>query len=184
MPRKRRHPGISYSRRAVFSSGPASASVRENPLPTDGDLRDGLVRPGPAPGRPRPDDRARRVFLSRDARPSGHDGPSEARRRPDHRRRRRGALREVLRYRVKQRHARRDRRAGSSTACRKYFPGLASSFGDRRAAVRSPTETTSSGDGGRFDVILVDSSDPVGPSAILHQRRSSPASRRGSTREA
>ena len=80
-----------------------------------------------------------------------------------------GTLREVLRHPV-----------GSAVlveiderviaACRKHFPGLSASFGDKRAEVVI-------GDGNRyvretirqFDVILVDSSDPVGPSAVLHQ---------------
>jgi spermidine synthase len=55
--------------------------------------------------------------------------------------------------------------------CQRHFPGLALSFRDRRARVEVA-------DGNRFirrterrfDVILVDSSDPVGPSAVLHQR--------------
>jgi spermidine synthase len=81
-----------------------------------------------------------------------------------------GALREVLRYPV--------RRAvlveidiRVIAVCRKRFPGLAMSFGDSRAEViiddgsRFIRETDR-----RFDVIVVDSSDPVGPSAILHQK--------------
>jgi spermidine synthase len=81
-----------------------------------------------------------------------------------------GTLREVLRYPVK-----------SATlveidsrvieVCRKYLPSLSSSFRDRRVEVRIA-------DGGRFiresgrlfDVVLIDSSDPVGPSLVLHQR--------------
>lgn len=56
-------------------------------------------------------------------------------------------------------------------ACREHFPGLSSSFKDKRAEVlvgdgnRYVRETSL-----RFDVILVDSSDPVGPSAVLHQK--------------
>ncbi|MBP1766891.1 MAG: spermidine synthase [Candidatus Aminicenantes bacterium] len=56
-------------------------------------------------------------------------------------------------------------------ACRKHFPGLSSSFRDKRAEVvvgdgnRYVRETSR-----RFDVILVDSSDPVGPSEVLHQK--------------
>jgi spermidine synthase len=81
-----------------------------------------------------------------------------------------GALREVLRYPV--------RRAvlieidlAVVEACRRFFPGLASSFEDRRVVLRIEDgnqfilETRE-----KFDIILVDSSDPVGPSAVLHQR--------------
>ena len=81
-----------------------------------------------------------------------------------------GTLREVLRHRVRSAVlVEIDGRV--IEACRRYFPGLAASFGDQRAAVivddgnRFVRETDR-----RFDVILVDSSDPVGPSAVLHQR--------------
>jgi spermidine synthase len=81
-----------------------------------------------------------------------------------------GALREALRHRVRSAVlVEIDSRV--IEACRQYFPGLASSFGDRRATVavddgnRFIRETDR-----RFDVILVDSSDPVGPSAVLHRR--------------
>jgi len=81
-----------------------------------------------------------------------------------------GTLREVLRHRVRSAVlVEIDGRV--IEACRRYFPGLAASFGDKRAAVivddgnRFVRETNR-----RFDVILVDSSDPVGPSAVLHQR--------------
>jgi len=80
-----------------------------------------------------------------------------------------GALREVLKHPVK-----------SATlveidnqvidACRAHFPWL-------RAAFRDPRAELVIADGNvfiektpeRFDVILVDSSDPVGPSTVLHQ---------------
>lgn len=81
-----------------------------------------------------------------------------------------GALREVLRYRVK-RAVLVEIDGRVIETCRKYFPGLAASFGDKRAAVevddgnRFIQETNR-----RFDVILVDSSDPVGPSAVLHRK--------------
>lgn len=81
-----------------------------------------------------------------------------------------GALREVLRHRVRSAVlVEIDSRV--IEACREYFPGMAASFGDKRATVavddgnRFIRETER-----RFDVILVDSSDPVGPSAVLHQR--------------
>ena len=81
-----------------------------------------------------------------------------------------GTLREVLRHRVRSAVlVEIDGRV--IEACRRYFPGLAASFEDKRAAVAVD-------DGNRFvretdrwfDVIFVDSSDPVGPSAVLHQR--------------
>jgi spermidine synthase len=80
-----------------------------------------------------------------------------------------GALREVLRYPVK-RAVLVEIDVRVIEVCRKRFPGLAASFGDSRVEVIVD-------DGNRFvretdrwfDVILVDSSDPVGPSAILHQ---------------
>src|SRR5512136_2202021 len=82
-----------------------------------------------------------------------------------------GALREVLRYGVK-RTLLVEIDGAVIKACRRYFPGLASSFDDPRAAVQiadGQDFVRKSTD--RFDVILVDSSDPVGPSAVLHQRR-------------
>lgn len=81
-----------------------------------------------------------------------------------------GALREVLRYPVRS-AVLVEIDARVIEVCRKKFPGLASSFGDKRAEIvvddgnRFIRETDR-----RFDVILVDSSDPVGPSAVLHQR--------------
>ena len=55
--------------------------------------------------------------------------------------------------------------------CRELFPGLAKSFSDRRAevVVADGNRYIRQADR-RFDIIIVDSSDPVGPSAILHQR--------------
>jgi spermidine synthase len=81
-----------------------------------------------------------------------------------------GALREVLRYRVR-RAVLVEIDGRVIDACRRYFPRLAVSFGDKRAAVvvddgnRFIRETDR-----QFDAILVDSSDPVGPSAVLHRR--------------
>ncbi len=81
-----------------------------------------------------------------------------------------GALREVLRYPVaKAVLAEIDPLV--IEACRKHFGWLRPAFRDGRAELAL-------GDGNvyiretreRFDVILVDSSDPVGPSAILHQK--------------
>lgn len=81
-----------------------------------------------------------------------------------------GALREVLRHRVRS-AVLVEIDARVIEVCRKHFPGLALSFGDKRAEIvvddgnRFIRETDR-----RFDVILVDSSDPVGPSVVLHQR--------------
>jgi spermidine synthase len=81
-----------------------------------------------------------------------------------------GALREVLRHRVR-RAVLVEIDARVIEVCRKYFPGLAVSFGDRRTEIvvddgnRFIRKTDR-----RFDVILVDSSDPVGPSAVLHRK--------------
>ncbi|MGB7294733.1 MAG: polyamine aminopropyltransferase [Candidatus Aminicenantales bacterium] len=81
-----------------------------------------------------------------------------------------GALREVLRYPVKS-AVLVEIDARVIEVCRKWFPGLAASFVDPRAEVAVEDgncyirETDR-----RFDVIVVDSSDPVGPSAILHQK--------------
>jgi spermidine synthase len=81
-----------------------------------------------------------------------------------------GALREVLRHRVRS-AVLVEIDARVIEVCRKHFPGLAASFGDRRAEIvvddgnRFIRETDR-----RFDVILVDSSDPVGPSAVLHRK--------------
>jgi spermidine synthase len=81
-----------------------------------------------------------------------------------------GTLREVLRYPVRS-AVLVEIDARVIEACRKHFPGLSSSFSDKRAEIvvgdgnRYVRETDR-----RFDVILVDSSDPVGPSAVLHQK--------------
>ncbi len=81
-----------------------------------------------------------------------------------------GALREVLRYPIKSATLV-EIDARVIEVCRKCLPSLSCSFRDRRVEVRIA-------DGGRFirepgrsfDVILIDSSDPVGPSLVLHQR--------------
>lgn len=81
-----------------------------------------------------------------------------------------GALREILKYPVEKAWlAEIDPQV--IEACREHFGWLGPAFKDGRAELAI-------GDGNvfiretkeRFDVILVDSSDPVGPSAILHQR--------------
>jgi spermidine synthase len=82
-----------------------------------------------------------------------------------------GALREVLRYGVT-RASLVEIDPAVIEACREYFPGLASSFDDRRVRVRIADGNNFIRDSGEsFDVILVDSSDPVGPSTVLHERR-------------
>lgn len=82
-----------------------------------------------------------------------------------------GALREVLRHPVK-RATLVEIDEAVIEACRQFFPGLACSFDDPRAVVRiADGHDFIRNSTDRFDVILVDSSDPVGPSAVLHQRR-------------
>jgi len=81
-----------------------------------------------------------------------------------------GALREVLLYPVK-RATLVEIDGRVVEVCKKFFPWLSLALRDRRVKleiadgnqfIREPNRM--------FDVILVDSSDPVGPSAILHQR--------------
>lgn len=81
-----------------------------------------------------------------------------------------GTMREVLRYQVRSVVlVEIDSRV--IEICKQFLPGLAVSFGDRRAEVligdgsRFVRETDR-----RFDTIIVDSSDPVGPSAVLHRK--------------
>jgi spermidine synthase len=82
-----------------------------------------------------------------------------------------GTLREVLRYPVKSATLV-EIDARVIEVCRRYLPSLASSFRDRRVEVRIADGDRFIGESGRlFDVVLIDSSDPVGPSLILHQRR-------------
>jgi spermidine synthase len=53
-----------------------------------------------------------------------------------------------------------------------YFPWLRQSLGDRRVElVLADANTYVLGSGEQFDIILVDSSDPVGPSGVLHQQQ-------------
>ena len=53
-----------------------------------------------------------------------------------------------------------------------YFPWLGPGLRDRRVElVLADANIFALGCRERFDIILVDSSDPVGPSAVLHQRR-------------
>jgi spermidine synthase len=78
-----------------------------------------------------------------------------------------GALREVLRHKV--RKARLCEIDGQVIdVCRKYYPWLRRDFADPRAEliVADGNEFISSTKK-RFDVILVDSSGPVGPSTVL-----------------
>jgi len=81
-----------------------------------------------------------------------------------------GAMREVLKYPVKK-VAMVEIDALVVEACRKHFPWLEEDFKDGRAEfviddgnefVRRTAD--------KFDVIIVDSSDPVGPSTILHAK--------------
>ncbi len=81
-----------------------------------------------------------------------------------------GALREVLRYSI-ERAVLVEIDGQVIEACHRHFPWLRSAFKDGRADLVI-------GDGNvfireskeKFDIILVDSSDPVGPSTILHEK--------------
>lgn len=81
-----------------------------------------------------------------------------------------GALREVLRYRVTSaKMVEIDARV--IEVCKKHFPWLRADLKDKRAQIiigdgNAYVRET----GEKFDVILVDSSDPVGPSAVLHEK--------------
>ncbi len=82
-----------------------------------------------------------------------------------------GALREVLKHPIKKAWlVEIDEEV--IKACTKYFPWLAGALSDPRAELSIANgfnfiQRTSE----RFDVIIVDSSDPVGPSAILHAKK-------------
>ncbi|MHB8094693.1 MAG: polyamine aminopropyltransferase [Candidatus Aminicenantales bacterium] len=81
-----------------------------------------------------------------------------------------GALREVLRYPV-ERALMVEIDGQVVEACREHFGWLKAGFADERAELEI-------GDGNvfiretreKFDVIIVDSSDPVGPSTVLHEK--------------
>jgi len=83
-----------------------------------------------------------------------------------------GTLREVLRHREVRRARLCEIDPMVPDVCRRYFPALASSFDDPRA-------TTIYADGAEFvkrhsqafDIIIVDSSDPIGPAEVLFQEQ-------------
>ena len=80
-----------------------------------------------------------------------------------------GALREVFRYPVKKTTLV-EIDAAVIAAAKSYFPSLAASFRDQRAEILIADGSRFIKESGRrYDLILVDSSDPVGPSAVLHQ---------------
>jgi spermidine synthase len=80
-----------------------------------------------------------------------------------------GALREVLKHPVKKAWMV-EIDGQVIEACRKHFPWLRSAFKDHRAElVVADGNVFIDETSGTFDVIIVDSSDPVGPSAVLHQ---------------
>jgi spermidine synthase len=79
-----------------------------------------------------------------------------------------GALREVLKHPVKKAWMV-EIDGQVIDACRRHFPWLGAAFRDRRAElVVADGNVFIEGTPERFDVILVDSSDPVGPSTVLH----------------
>lgn len=80
-----------------------------------------------------------------------------------------GALREVLRHRTVERATMVEIDRGVIEACREYLPGLsAGAFDDPRAelVVANGLQFVKETDE-RFDVVIVDSTDPVGPSLPL-----------------
>jgi spermidine synthase len=80
-----------------------------------------------------------------------------------------GALREVLKHRVK-RAWMVEIDGQVIEACREHFPWLRPAFEDRRAElVVADGNVFIDRTAERFDVIIVDSSDPVGPSTVLHE---------------
>jgi len=80
-----------------------------------------------------------------------------------------GALREVFRYPVRKATLV-EIDAAVIAAAKKHFPSLAASFRDRRAEILIADGSSFIKESGRrFDLIFVDSSDPVGPSAVLHR---------------
>jgi spermidine synthase len=80
-----------------------------------------------------------------------------------------GALREVLKHPVKKAWLV-EIDGKVIEACRDHFPWLRATFRDRRAElVVADGNVFIDKVRQKFDVILVDSSDPVGPSTVLHQ---------------
>jgi spermidine synthase len=80
-----------------------------------------------------------------------------------------GALREVLKHGVKKAWLV-EIDGQVIEACRAHFPWLKADFKDPRAElVVADGDVFIEKTASRFDVILVDSSDPVGPSTVLHQ---------------
>jgi spermidine synthase len=81
-----------------------------------------------------------------------------------------GALKEVLRYPLKS-ATMVEIDARVIDVCEKYFPWLSSARSDKRVELKIADGSAFIQESDRmFDVILIDSSDPVGPSTVLHQR--------------
>jgi spermidine synthase len=81
-----------------------------------------------------------------------------------------GALREVLKYRSVEKAWLVEIDGCVIDACRVHFPWLDRVFRDKRAElVVADGDDFIAATRQKFDVILVDSSDPVGPSTVLHQ---------------
>ncbi len=82
-----------------------------------------------------------------------------------------GALKEILRYPVRS-AIMVEIDATVVEVCEKYFPWLAGARRDKRVELKIADGNAFIRQSERtFDVILVDSSDPVGPSTVLHQRQ-------------
>jgi spermidine synthase len=80
-----------------------------------------------------------------------------------------GALREVLKYGVKKAWMV-EIDSQVIVACSEHFPWLRPAFNDRRAElVVADGNVFIDRTAQKFDVIIVDSSDPVGPSMVLHE---------------
>jgi spermidine synthase len=81
-----------------------------------------------------------------------------------------GTLKEVLRYPSK-RATMVEIDARVVEVCEKYFPWLTPARSDRRVELKIADGSAFLQESdGTFDVILIDSSDPIGPSTVLHQR--------------
>jgi spermidine synthase len=80
-----------------------------------------------------------------------------------------GALREVLKHRMKKAWMV-EIDGQVIEACREHFPWLRPAFRDKRAElVVADGNVFIDKTAQKFDVIIVDSSDPVGPSTVLHE---------------
>jgi len=81
-----------------------------------------------------------------------------------------GTLKEVLRYPIK-RAVMVEIDGEVIQVCKRYFPWLKPALRDKRVELRIADGNHFIQESNRkFDIVFVDSSDPVGPSTVLHQR--------------